>query len=64
VKPFVILVITLLSPAAGSAQQNMPAPPRASVDIPQLNATGRTIRVATGGDLQKALDEANPGDRI
>jgi len=64
VKPFVILIITLVAAAAGAAQQNLPAPPRASVDIPQLNTTGRTIRVAAGGDLQKALDEANPGDRI
>jgi cellulose synthase/poly-beta-1,6-N-acetylglucosamine synthase-like glycosyltransferase len=64
VKPIVIVVITLFAAVAGAAQQNMPAPPRASVNIPPLNAAGRTIRVAAGDNLQKALDEAKPGDRI
>ena len=48
----------------GAAETNAPEAPRASVEIPQLKTTGRTIRVPAGGDLQKALDEAKGGDRI
>ena len=62
-KPFVIVVAVF---AAGlmAAEQNAPQPPRASVEIPELQAGSQTIRVPAGGDLQKALDEAKPGDRI
>ncbi|HEY6360384.1 MAG TPA: glycosyltransferase family 2 protein [Vicinamibacterales bacterium] len=41
-----------------------PERPRATVDIPALAVTGKTIRVPAGGDLQAALDEARPGDLI
>jgi len=58
-----VLIATLLLPA-GVAAQNTPAQPRATVDIPQVKTGGATIRVAGGGDLQKALDDAKPGDRI
>jgi cellulose synthase/poly-beta-1,6-N-acetylglucosamine synthase-like glycosyltransferase len=64
VKPFVFVTLAFLAASAASAQPNLPASPRATVDIPQLGTAGRTIRVAAGGDLQKALDEAKPGDRI
>jgi len=58
-----VLIATLLI-ATAAAAQNTPAAPRATVDIPQVKAGRETIRVAAGGDLQKALDEAKPGDRI
>jgi biofilm PGA synthesis N-glycosyltransferase PgaC len=58
-----VLAATLLV-ATGAAAQNAPQPPRATVDIPQVKTTGKTIPVAAGGNLQKALDEARPGDRI
>src|SRR5262245_24389478 len=63
VKPLVV-VLSLFAAAFAAAEQNAPQPPRASVDIPQLRTAGQTIRVPAGGDLQKALDEAKPGDRI
>jgi cellulose synthase/poly-beta-1,6-N-acetylglucosamine synthase-like glycosyltransferase len=60
-----IVVAAMLALVAGTANaQNAPEPPRASVDVPTLDTTGRMIRVAADGDLQKALDEARPGDRI
>src|SRR5215510_4604644 len=63
VKPLVV-VIALFAAGLAAAEQNAPQSPRASVEIPQLKASGETIRVPAGGDLQKALDEAKPGDRI
>jgi cellulose synthase/poly-beta-1,6-N-acetylglucosamine synthase-like glycosyltransferase len=41
-----------------------PERPRATVDIPVLPTTGRTIHVPAGGKLQTALDEAKGGDVI
>ena len=41
-----------------------PSLPRATVDVPAIAVTGRTIPVPAGGDLQSALDEAKGGDRI
>lgn len=38
--------------------------PRATVDIPDIAITGRTIHVPAGGNLQAALDEAAGGDAI
>ena len=58
------LILALLVAGNASAQQSEPAPPRATVEIPELKTTGRVVRVPAGGDLQKALDEARPGDRI
>src|SRR4051812_28063346 len=52
------------TPAVDALQQNVPARPRALVDVPALKTTGRTVHVPAGGDLQKALDEAKAGDRI
>jgi cellulose synthase/poly-beta-1,6-N-acetylglucosamine synthase-like glycosyltransferase len=53
----------MLFPASAHAQ-SAPESPRALVDVPKLETTGRTMRVAADGDLQKVLDEARPGDRI
>lgn len=44
---------------AGSAEL-----PRASVDVTMPTQTGRTINVPAGGDLQAALDAAQPGDVV
>src|SRR5512146_2106303 len=41
-----------------------PALPRASVDTTDVVSSGHAIHVATGGDLQAAIDKAQPGDRI
>ena len=58
------IAVLMAAYAPNAAAQNAPQPPRASVAIPELKTTGRTVRVPAGGDLQKALDEAKPGDRI
>ena len=41
-----------------------PERPRATVDIPDIAITGRTIHVPAEGNLQAALDEAAGGDAI
>jgi hypothetical protein len=41
-----------------------PERPRASVDTAPVPATGRTIAVAAGGNVQAALDAAQPGDVV
>jgi hypothetical protein len=41
-----------------------PELPRVLIDTAIVRATGRTIAVAAGGDLQAALDAAQPGDTI
>jgi hypothetical protein len=38
--------------------------PRTYVNTRYVPATGRQIRVPAGGDLQRALDEAQPGDEV
>ena len=41
-----------------------PELPKALVDTSDPAITGRTIHVPAGGNLQGAIDEAKPGDRI
>src|SRR5262249_35351182 len=41
-----------------------PALPHASVDITDIVPSGHVIHVAAGGDLQAALEKAQPGGRI
>jgi hypothetical protein len=41
-----------------------PELPRTSVAVPPLKPTGKTIRVAAGGSLQEAIDNARAGDLI
>jgi hypothetical protein len=41
-----------------------PQLPRTSVDTTEVGASGRVIHVAAGGDLQAAIDKAQPGDTI
>src|SRR5688500_18805091 len=51
---------------AAPAQENRkgPEPPRATVVIPAVTVTSRTIHVAAGDSLQAAIDAARAGDRI
>ena len=46
-------------PASGTAEL-----PRIYIDTRYTARSGTTIRVPSGGDLQKAFNEAQPGDRI
>ena len=50
--------------AAANAGARPAERPRAKVDVRPVAVTGRTVKVPAGGDLQKAIDEAKPGDRI
>ena len=54
--------------AASAAQtRNDAGPPdlpKVKVDVPAIAVTGRTIHVPPDGDLQEAIDEAEPGDAI
>lgn len=38
--------------------------PRATPEVPDINPSGRTIRVTARGNLQAALDRAQPGDVV
>ncbi len=46
------------------AAHALPELPRESVDTREVPSTRRPIRVPEGGDLQRALNEAEPGDQI
>ena len=53
------------APHQQMSASTMPAEmPRVTVDVQPPRVTGRTIHVAAGEDLQAALDQATPGDRI
>jgi GT2 family glycosyltransferase len=47
----------------GAAAQ-APEGPRSTVDTSEVRRTGRPIQVPAGGDLQRALNDARPGDEI
>jgi hypothetical protein len=55
-------------PAASVAQTRLdagpPDLPRVTVEVPAIDVTGRTIHVPADGNLQKAIDDARPGDAI
>ena len=51
------------SPSAASRPPT-PEPPRSSVETSFPVLAGRTLHVPRGGDLQGALDKAEPGDLI
>jgi len=65
-----ILAAATLVARAGTARgaqepfATAPEPPRAHIEIVMEPPSGRTLRVAAGGDLQAALDSARPGDVI
>src|SRR5437867_8695225 len=63
------LLLPLLLLATGSSgqsprQASHPELPRLCVDTTSAPRHGRTIAVASGGDLQEALKAAQPGDAI
>ena len=47
-----------------TGDRGVPEPPRRSVDTKEVAPSGRTIAVGAGGDLQAALDQAQPGETI
>src|SRR5690606_25169724 len=60
-----VTLVTSLLPAAAQAQTAAaPAPPRTSLNTSPGSPTGRTSTVNAGGNLQRALDSAVPGDVI
>ena len=50
--------------APAAHPQNFPSLPQAWVDTSYPSLSGNTITVNSGGDLQGAIDSANPGDTI
>lgn len=59
-----LLLALGLAPASLDAASGTAELPRASVEMPPATSAGRTIAVPKGGDLQAALDRAQPGDVI
>jgi len=61
-----LLSLSLIGLAAAQAATpgRPPAPPRVLIDTGVVFATARTVAVRAGGDLQAALDRAQPGDVI
>jgi len=56
------LAFAVIVPHAGA--QVLPALPQTSIDTTYPVMSGATINVAAGGDLQAAIDAAQPGDTI
>ena len=63
---FALLAIIALSYRPPFAQLVPPlaAPPLAALDLKHPAAAGQTLYVPSGGDLQKVLDQARPGDTV
>jgi len=62
---FVVLIevgFVRLAVPQSPVQPRPPAPPRVYLDTAYTPPTGRTIAVKAGGDLQAALNSAQPGD--
>jgi hypothetical protein len=53
-----------MTPTVGGSTTGVAELPRASVDTTMPVPTGRTINLAAGGDLQGALNAAQPGDVV
>src|SRR5438094_7372168 len=62
VVPWVLAVVFTL--VVGQAWAVAPEPPRVFLDTTLVAPTGTTIGVSSGGDLQAALNAAQPGDVI
>ena len=62
VVPWVLAVVFTL--VVGQAWAVAPEPPRVFLDTTLVAPTGTTITVSAGGDLQAALNAAQPGDVI
>ncbi len=56
--------LILAAGATARAVAQEPEAPRALVDTAPVAVTGRTLTVRAGGDLQAALDRAQPGDVV
>ena len=56
--------VTLPLPQGALASATLPEAPRATVDTTMPAVTGQTINVASGGNLQSAIDNAQLGDEI
>jgi hypothetical protein len=64
---FLVAAILTLSPWPIGAQapvSRLPETPRASMEIPPLTVTGRIVAIPANGNLQAALDAAQPGDTL
>jgi glycosyltransferase involved in cell wall biosynthesis len=65
-----LFLVAIVNPDSAAVQRSSTngtsavARPRISVELPPERHTGRTIHVGAGGNLQEALDNARPGDRI
>ena len=59
---FGYLILCLMFSSAATAA--LPDLPRTTVDTTMPTVTGSTIIVAAGGNLQRAIDSAKPGDEI
>jgi cellulose synthase/poly-beta-1,6-N-acetylglucosamine synthase-like glycosyltransferase len=54
----------LVRPGLASAASPAPELPRVLIDVTPVPASGTAVRVGAGGDLQHALEVAQPGDVI
>jgi ribosomal protein S13 len=68
---FVICLVAVETPrieleakSPGDPAPQAPARPRRTVDTSEIRRAGRLIPVPADGNLQRALDEARPGDEI
>jgi hypothetical protein len=62
--PVIDTAVTPVPPVTDAAAGGSAELPRVYLDTRMPAATGRTISVAAGGDLQAALDAAQPGDVV
>src|SRR5262247_3626064 len=59
-----IIESVLNQPRPASLAPGDPEPPRVFLDTTYIAPAGKTINVAAGGDVQAAIDRAQPGDVI
>src|SRR5262245_31835534 len=52
------------NPAFAALAPGDPEPPRVYLNTDYVAPTGQTITVNAGGDLQSAIDQAQPGDVV
>jgi hypothetical protein len=64
--PFDVSIIESImnQPRPATLAPGDPEPPRVFLDTTYIAPTGKTIKVAAGGDVQAAIDQAQPGDVI
>jgi hypothetical protein len=59
-----LLFALAVAPLSVGAASDSVALPRATVEVPRASGSGQTIAVPKGGNLQAALERAQPGDVI